>query len=186
MLDYSEKPTPLSIVPPNHIEVSLDTVPTNYPYLPRICSRQGYVFMWHTNKNEYPNLYQVSQNCKTESQWFTTKDQNGIELALALIHEYDNEVIIGCVKTAGYLKNEPKEFVHTLIKNVWKDIIKTFGHKKIICPSSSYLEYIHLFLNQKRIPHTPYCKKYMTKNKFYRIENYWIRDGLNNKTDRKV
>lgn len=180
MLDYEESPQPLSVIPPNHIEVSLDTVPTTYPYLPRICSRQGYVFMWHTDKKTHPHLYEISQECKGEAQWFTTKDTDGIELALALIHEYDDEVIIGCVKTAGYMSNEPNEVIHKLLKQVWKDIIKVFGHKKIICPSGSYLEYIHLYLNQKRIPHTPYSKKYMARNKFYRIENYWIRDGLDN------
>jgi hypothetical protein len=180
MLDYEEESNPLSIIPPSHIEVSLDTVPTAHPYLPRICSRQGYVFMWHTNKESSPELYNYSQQCKNEKQWFVTKSPDGIELALALIHEYEDEVIIGCVKTAGYLNTQSNEYIHKILKNVWKDIIKVFGHKKIICPSGSYLEYIHLFINQKRIPHTPYSKKYMVRNKFYRIDNYWVRDGLNN------
>lgn len=183
MLDYNEESNPLSVKPPHHIEVSLDTVPTTQPYLPRICARQGYVFMWHTNKNLNPELYQYSQNCKNEKQWFVTKDPDGIELALALIHEYEDEVIIGCVKTAGYLNSQSNEFIYKLLKGVWADIVNLFGHKKIICPSGSYLEYIHLFLNQKRIPHTPYSKKYMVRNKFYRIENYWVRDGLNNQTN---
>lgn len=180
MLDYTEELKPLSVIPPSHIEVTVDTVPTKHPYLPRICSRQGYVFMWHSTKEQSPDLYEYSQKVKTEEQWYTTKDPEGIEIALALIHEYDDEVIIGCVKTAGYLNTKPKSYVNDVIKNVWADIIKTFGHKRIVCPSVSYLQYIHLYLNQKRIPHSPYCKKIMSKNKFYKVETYWVRDGSNN------
>ena len=181
MLDYTEGPAPLSVVPPEHIEVSLDTVPTAYPYLPRLCSRQGYVFMWHTDKHTEPSLYESSQRVKDEEQWFTTKDREGIELALSLVHEYDDEVIIGCVKTAGYLKND--ERITALLSQVWSDLIKTFGHKTMICPSGSYLEYVHLCVNQKRIPHQPYAQKAMRKRGFKRKEYYWVRRGSNHKTD---
>lgn len=180
MLDYEELVELPEVKIPNFVEVSLDTVPTKQPYLPRLCSKQGYVFMWYTTKELAPHLYEYSQKVKDEEQWYTTKDPEGIELALALIHEYDDEVIIGCVKTAGYLNTQPAEFINKTLKNVWKDLIKVFGHKKIICPSGSYLEYVHLYLNQKRIPHTPYSKKLMKKNGFYRDNNFWIRDGLNN------
>ena len=183
MLDYEEKPNLLTVEIPSHIEVSKDTVPTKQPYLPRICSRQGYVFMWHSTKEKHPDLYEYSQRVKQEEQWYTTEDPEGIELALALIHEYEDEVIIGCVKTAGYLNTQSSEFVNNILKGVWKDIIQVFGHKRIICPSGTYLEYIHLYLNQKRIPHSPYSKKLMLKNKFYRKDNYWIRDGFNNQTN---
>lgn len=186
MLDYNEEQKPLSVEVPTHIEVSLDTVPTAYPYLPRLCGRQGYVFMWHTNRDKEPDLYDLSQNVKNEEQWFTTKDPNGIEKVLALIHEYDDEVIIGCVKTAGYLKHKSNNYINILLKDTWKDLIDIFGHKRIICPNGSYLEYVHLCVNQKRIPHMPYAKKLMMKNKFHRDGYYWIRDGLNHKTHREV
>jgi hypothetical protein len=183
MYDYEEEQKPLSVEVPTHIEVSLDTVPTAHPYLPRLCARQGYVFMWHTSRDKEPDLYELSQNAKNEKQWFTTKDPNGIELVLVLLHEYDDEVIIGCVKSAGYLTNKSSDYLHTLLKGAWKDLIDIFGHKKIICPNSSYLEYVHLCVNQKRIPHMPYDKKLMIKNKFRKAGYYWIRDGLNNKTN---
>ena len=180
MYDYKEAQNPLSVKVPAHIEVSLDTVPTKYPYLPRLCSRQGYVFMWYTTPDKEPDLYELSQSFKNEEQWFTTKDPNGIEKVLVLIHEYDDEVIIGCVKTSGYLIHKSNEYINSLLKCAWKDLIHMFGHKRIICPSGSYLEYVHLCLNQKRIPHTPYAKKRMLRNKFYREGYFWIRDGLNN------
>lgn len=182
MLEYEEDPVPLTVNTPDHIEVSLDTVPLGYPYLPRLCARQGYVFLWHTTKETSPHLYERSQEVKTDTQWFTAKDPEGIEIALSLIHEYEDEVILGCVKTAGYL-NDDNDFVIETLKSVWQDIIDTFGHKKIICPSGSYLEYVHLCINQKKIPHQPYHKKIMRKCGFKRHGNYWVRDGSNHKTN---
>lgn len=176
MQNYVQKLQPLSVVVPNHIEVSPDTVPIAQPYLPRLCPRQGYVFMWHTTKELEPDLYPLSQAAKNEEQWFTTKDPEGIEKVLALVHEYDDEVIIGCLKSAGYLQGKPKGYIKAILDNAWSDLILTFGHKKIICPSSSYLEYVHLCMNQKKIQHWPYDKKIMHKYHFKRNDLYWVRD----------
>jgi hypothetical protein len=164
----------------NNIEVSVDTIPTKHPYLPRICSRQGHVFLWCSNQTEYPSLYNSSQKCKNESQWIVSNNLENIEMAVALIHEYDNEVIIGCVKTAGYVNELGKQFVNDYLYKIWNDIITTFGHKRIICPTGSYLEYIHMYMNQKRIPRSPYRRKLLNKFNFIKIDNYWVRDGSNN------
>jgi hypothetical protein len=176
MYEYEEPSVPLPSF--NNVEVSLDTVPTNYPYLPRICAKQGQVFLW--TENNIPKLYEVSQKCKNEPQWVTSNNPENIEMAVALIHVYDNEIIIGCVKTAGYVEELGKQFVKNYIKKVWLDIIEKFKDKTIICPSGSYTEYIHMCMNQMKIPRTPYNKKLMKKLGFVREGNYWIRYGSYN------
>lgn len=178
MYDYEELVSPLQSF--NNVEVSVDTVPTNYPYLPRICSRQGQVFLWVENKHSIPELYNASQRCKNEPQWVVSKNSDNIEMAVSLIHVYDTEVIVGCVKTAGYVEELGKDFVKEYIKKVWAEIVNQFKDKTIICPSGSYNEYIHMCMNQMRIPRTPYNKKIMKSFKFIRKDNYWIRYGSNN------
>jgi hypothetical protein len=181
MYDYEETSEPLNSF--DNVEVFVDTVPTNYPYLPRICSRQGQVFLWVETKDKYPELYETSQNCKDEPQWVVSKIQDNIEMAVALIHVYEDEVIVGCVKTAGYVEELGKDFVKYYVKKVWNDIVNRFNDKTIICPAGSYNEYIHMCMNQMKIPRTPYHKKIMKSFGFVREDNYWIRYGLNNQTD---
>jgi hypothetical protein len=176
MYEYKELSTPMQSF--DNIEVSVDTVPTKYPYLPRLCDRQGQVFLW--TETDIPKLYLASQRCKDEPQWVVSTDPEKIEMAVALIHVYENEVIVGCVKTAGYVEELGKEFVKDYVKSVWKDIVNKFKDKTIICPSGSYNEYIHMCMNQMRIPRTPYSKKIMKSFGFVRKDNYWIRYGSNN------
>ena len=178
MYEYEELSTPMQSF--DNIEVSVDTVPTNYPYLPRICSKQGQVFLWTESKDNIPQLHQASQRCKNEPQWVVSTDSDKIEMAVALIHVYDDEIIVGCVKTAGYVEELGKEFVKQYVKSVWNNIVTKFKDKTIICPSGSYNEYIHMCMNQMRIPRTPYHKKIMKSFGFVRKENYWIRYGSNN------
>lgn len=177
MYEYEEPSTPMLSF--NNIEISVDTVPIKHPYLPRLCSKQGQVFLWVEQKENIPSLYKSSQRCKNEPQWVVSKDPDKIEIAVSLIHVYDDEVIVGCVKTAGYVEEMGKEFVKSYIKKVWSDIVNKFEDKTIICPAGSYIEYIHLSLNQKRIPRLPYHKKIMKSFGFVRKDNYWIRYGSN-------
>jgi hypothetical protein len=178
MYEYENYSTPLQSF--DDVEVSVDVIPTKHPYLPRLCAKQGQVFLWYSTKEKHPLLYNSSQECKEESQWIVSKVPDNIEMAVALIHEYEDEVIIGCVKTAGYVTKLGNEFVVEYLRKVWSDLIKVFGHKRIICPSGSYLEFIHMSMNQKRIPRSPYRRKLLNKFKFVKRDNYWVRDGSNN------
>ena len=178
MYEYEENSTPMQSF--NDIEVCVDVIPTKHPYLPRLCAKQGQVFLWYSTKEKHPSLYQSSQDCKEESQWIVSKIPDNIEMAVALIHVYEDEVIVGCVKTAGYVSKLGNVFVKQYLRKVWLDLISTFGHKKIICPTSTHLEFIHLCMNQKRIPHSPYDAKLLKKLKFKKYNDYWVRDGSNN------
>lgn len=178
MYDYEKVSTPLPSF--DNVEVTVDNIPTKYPYLPRICAKQGQVFLWVESKNNLPQLYNSSQKCKNEPQWVISKDQENIEMAVALIHVYDDEVIVGCVKTAGYVEELGKEYVKDYIIKVWNVIVNKFKNKTIICPAGSYNEYIHMCMNQMKIPRTPYSKKIMKPLGFIRSGDYWIRYGSNN------
>lgn len=178
MYEYSEE----AILPcpntPSDVEAQLDTLRIVYPVAPRICSRRAYFLIWISDASKDPDLYKDSQRSKYDTQWIHSKDKEHIEKGVVMIHIYDDEVIIGTLKTAGYMNRKSKVEIRNFIYKMWADIISMFGDKKIICPSGSYLECLHLAMNQKRISHEPYHHQTMKKFRFKRVDDYWVRNSL--------
>jgi len=180
MYDYSEEPTILPPKTPSDVEVQLDNLRVTYPVVPRISERRAYFFIWFSDKNIDPDLYHDSQRSKYDVQWVHCKNKEHIEKGVAMIHIYDDEVIIGTIKTAGYMNRKSNIEVRAFIRKMWGDIILMFGDKSIICPSGSYLECLHLVMNQRRITHEPYHREVMKQFGFKRDGDYWVRYGSNN------
>lgn len=174
MLEYSEESNPLcALVLPNNVDVTLETTPTEYPYVARICPNRGHVLIWYTHRDNYPEL----KITKGGDQTFWCKEDWKLEYGLAIVYPYEKEVIIGTVKYYGYMQNYGRVHTNKIIKNLWNDIIMMFGDRKIICPSGSYMELLHLAINQKRIPRNSYKKQIMEPLGFKREGDYWIRDA---------
>jgi hypothetical protein len=182
MYEYSKESNPLRIQLHN-TEVQLDNLPTQHPFVPRICEERGYFIIWYGSPNSDPDLVAHSLKCKNDPQWVSCSEEWMIEKGVALVYPYEDETIIGSVKVAGYMNNRPRAEVRRYIKSLWRDIIEQFGGKRIVCPAGSYLEYLHLSINQKRIPHDAYLASLMIQNGFERHEHYWVRDGSDHKTD---
>jgi len=179
MYEYNEESNPIDMaceLLPN-IEIKQDKLPILHPYVPRLCKHRGYFLIWYGSSETDPDIAVHSVNAKLEPQWISCDDNNKIEKAVALIYPYDDEVIIGTVKYPGYIKTRSKAERTKLLKSVWKDIIKMFGNKKIICPTGTYFDHLHLVMNEKRAPHEAYHKRLMMSNGFNRHEEYWIRDA---------
>ena len=175
MYDYEEEPV-LPLPPhPSDVEIQLDHLRITYPVVPRICSRRAHMFIWFSDKEQDPDLYNDSQRSKYDVQWAHCNDKEKIEKGVALIHIYDDEIIIGTVKTAGYMNRKSNIEIRKFIRKMWVDIISMFGNKKIICPSGMYLECLHLVMNQRRITHEPYHREIMKQFKFHRDGDFWIR-----------
>ena len=175
MYDYEKSASPISLKIPSDIEVVLDNIPIKHPFVPRICAQQGYLFIWFGTKETDPDLYEDSQDNKLDSQWATLTNNENIEKGVALFHIYDDEVIIGSFKTAGYMGKRGKVEVRNFLRKMWTDTITMFGDKRIICPAGSMFEFLHLTMNQKRIPHEPYHRELMQQFGFKRVGDYWIR-----------
>jgi hypothetical protein len=58
---------------------------------------------------------------------------------------------------------------------MYSDIIKTFSHYKIIIPTGSYMEQLHLVMNQMRIQKEPYHREIMQQFGFKKQDKYYIR-----------
>ena len=99
-----------------------------------------------------------------------------IEKGVCLVYPFEDEVILGLVKTAGYMIIRNRTSIRNFIQIMWADIIKMFGNKKIICPTGSYLEFVQMSMNQSKISHDPYHKRIMKQFNFIRHEYYWIRE----------
>lgn len=175
MYDYEEE----AILPlpshPSDVEIQLDHLRITYPVVPRICSRRAHMFIWFSDKEQDPDLYYDCQRSKYDVQWAHCSDKEKIEKGVALIHIYEDEIIIGTVKTAGYMNRKTDVEIRAFIRKMWSDIISMFGNKKIICPSGSYLECLHLAMNQRRITHEPYHREIMKQFGFKRVGDYWVR-----------
>lgn len=175
MYEYSEESNPLNVQLPPNVDTTLENTPTEYPYVARICPNQGHVLIWYTSKDQYPELDGMIN--KGGDQTFWCNEEWKLEYGMAIVYPYDNEVVIGTVKYYGYMKNLGRVKTNQIIKQMWKDIVKMFGNRKIICPSGTYLELLHLAMNQKRIPRNSYKKQTMESLGFKRTGDYWIRDA---------
>lgn len=181
MYDYEEEALPLRMnMLPQNIELKQDFLPTQHPYVPRFCKERGHFIIWNGNKNDDQDLYEDSQKFKDEPQWLTSNKTENVELGIALLYDYDYELIIGSVKTANYMNRRTGVQIRSFIRKMWNDIILMFGDRKIICPAGSLFEYYHLAMNQKRIPHDAYHHDIMKQFGFKRVDDYWVRDGFNN------
>lgn len=175
MYDYEEEALILPPSTPFDVEIQKDYLRVSYPIVPRICPRRAYFFIWFSDKDKDPDLYVDSQRSKYDAHWAHCRDKEKIEKGVAMIHIYGDEIIIGTLKTAGYMNRKTKVENRQLIRRMWSDIIHMFGDKKIICPTGSYLECLHLALNQRRITREPYHREIMKQFGFKKFSDYWIR-----------
>lgn len=178
MYDYEESANPLNpLFLAKNVDVYLDDTPTEYPYVARICATQGYFLIWHTSETTYPEITPLALSCKNEKQSKTCPELHKIEIGQAVIYPFTDEVIIGTIKYYNYMKILGQNKTNKIIKAIWKDIIAMFGDRKIICPSGSYFEWLHMSINQKKIPHSSYKENLMKSMGFKRVGNYWIRNA---------
>lgn len=176
MYEYSEEallPPPNNL--PSDIEIQEDHLRVTYPVVPRICNRRAYFLIWYSDKDKDPELYDDCQRSKYDIHWVHCKNKEHIEKGVVMAHIYDDEVIIGTMKTAGYMNRKTKSENRKFIRKMWTDVLNMFGNKRIICPSGTYLECLHLTMNQRRITREPYHYQIMKQFGFIREGDYWIR-----------
>lgn len=176
MYEYTEGPNSLNLIyVPSNVEIKLDTLPIAYPYVPRLCKQQGYFIIWYGSPDDNQDILDQCIAVKNEKMWACCDSLDRVDLSLALVYPYENEVIIGTVKYPGYMKNRTKSQRTTVIRNTWADLIKMFSDRTIICPSGTYFDCLHLAINQQRASHEPYHKRIMSINGFKREGEMWIR-----------
>ena len=183
MYDYNEtiSQTNLPYNFPKHIEVQLDNFPVEKPYLPRIDGRQAHMFLWLGKKEEDGELYEIAQKTKGERQWVQNNRPNTYIKGVGMFHIYDEYVIVGSLKYAGYMKNRPMTENRKLIRQMWCDTINIFKNKDMLCPSGTYFDWLHLTMNQMRAQKEPYHREIMWQFGFDKViegklKDYWIRN----------
>ena len=176
MYDYKETISPVKIDIPN-VDIVMDTLPILYPYCPRICDRQAHFLIWWGTKETDPDIYIDTLKNKDEEQWVTCKENWKLEKGIAMLHIYEKEIILGGVKTSGVLRKRPKTSIRKLIRQMYSDIVNTFPHYKIIIPTGTYMEQLHLVMNQMRIQKEPYHREIMQQFGFKKQDKYYIRYG---------
>lgn len=177
MYDYKEESNPIGVELLPNVDDVLDTIPITYPYVPRFCKEVGHMLIWWGTEHTDPDIAGFCFRVKREAQWITCKEDWKVEKAIVLLWPYEDEVIIGAIKYPGYMKKRTPVEIRSWLRLVWADVVSMFGNKRIICPSGTYLECVHLYMNQMKISHEAYHHKIMKKNGFKRYNaDFWIRE----------
>ena len=180
MYEYKETISQLDIKVPSHIEVQLDNLPLEKPYMPRIDGRQAHMFLWLGKKEDDIETYNLAENCKSEIMWVDNKTPNTYIKGVGAFHIYDDYVVVGSLKYAGYLQRKTPADRRHLIRTMWCETINIFKDKDIMCPSGTFFNWVHLSLNQMTVQKEPYHREIMQQFGFKRDEDYWIRDKKSN------
>ena len=176
MYEYKEIISQLDIKVPSHIEVQLDNLPLDKPYMPRIDGRLAHMFLWLGKKEDDIETYNLAENCKSEIMWVDNKTPNTYIKGVGMFHIYDDYVVVGSLKYAGYLQRKTPADRRHLIRTMWCETINIFKDKDIMCPSGTFFNWVHLSLNQMTVQKEPYHREIMHQFGFKRDEDYWIRD----------
>ena len=180
MYEYKETISQLDIKVPSHIEVQLDNLPLDKPYMPRIDGRQAHMFLWLGKKEDDIETYNLAENCKSEIMWVDNKTPNTYIKGVGMFHIYDDYVVVGSLKYAGYLQRKTPADRRHLLRTMWCETINIFKDKDIMCPSGTFFNWVHLSLNQMTVQKEPYHREIMHQFGFKRDEDYWIRDKKSN------
>ena len=180
MYEYKETISQLDIKVPSHIEVQLDNLPLDKPYMPRIDGRQAHMFLWLGKKEDDIETYNLAENCKSEIMWVDNKTPNTYIKGVGMFHIYDDYVVVGSLKYAGYLQRKTPADRRHLLRTMWCETINIFKDKDIMCPSGTFFNWVHLSLNQMTVQKEPYHREIMQQFGFKRDEDYWIRDKKSN------
>ena len=176
MYEYKETISQLDIKVPSHIEVQLDNLPLEKPYMPRIDGRQAHMFLWLGKKEDDIETYNLAENSRGEIMWVDNKTPNTYIKGVGMFHIYDDYVVVGSLKYAGYLQRKTPADRRHLLRTMWCETINIFKDKDIMCPSGTFFNWVHLSLNQMTVQKEPYHREIMHQFGFKRDEDYWIRD----------
>ena len=180
MYEYKETISQLDLKVPSHIEVQLDNLPLEKPYMPRIDGRQAHMFLWLGKKEDDIETYNLAENSRGEIMWVDNKTPNTYIKGVGAFHIYDDYVVVGSLKYAGYLQRKTPADRRHLIRTMWCETINIFKDKDIMCPSGTFFNWVHLSLNQMTVQKEPYHREIMQQFGFKRDEDYWIRDKKSN------
>ncbi len=177
MYEYKETISQLDLQVPDNIEVQLDNLPLGYPYMPRLCERQGHFLLWLGKKEEDIELYNLAQKTIGEEMWIQPKTPNTFIKGVGMFHIYEDHIVCGSMKYAFYLNSKDATYRRKLLRTMWCETINIFENKDIICPSGTYFDYIHLTINQMTTQKEPYHYQIMTQFGFKKDDSgdYWIR-----------
>ena len=176
MYEYKEIISQLDIKVPNHIEVQLDNLPLEKPYMPRIDGRQAHMFLWLGKKEDDIETYNLAENSRGEIMWVDNKTPNTYIKGVGMFRIYDDYVVVGSLKYAGYLQRKTPADRRHLLRTMWCETINIFKDKDIMCPSGTFFNWVHLSLNQMTVQKEPYHREIMQQFGFKRDEDYWVRN----------
>lgn len=167
-----------------NFHVKRDDLIDQYPYPIRMAEKQGFFLFLTTGVNDpkISNAIKEKANlCKKERQAVMLSSRKDlIELGFLVFHIFENEIVVGCIKTPGYLKGRlgtPQ--LKEIYSSLWDELIRLYPKHVITVPTFEYLNHLSLAINNSKIPRLPYKGVNMRAKGFKKVnELFWQRDCL--------
>lgn len=149
------------------IETKIEDIDSDIvPIVPKLCNRQGLLFVWTTPLYNADEITASAIEFKLEPQSVKSSVADNCEVMIAQVHQYDTFVFISSVKYYNYIARMSKCERIMLIETVWKTLIELFKDKTIYAATASSLNQAHQIFNNKNIQHEPYSEKLMRRMGF--------------------
>lgn len=151
------------------LESKLDDLDLMHPLVPRMHANQGIFLIWSIDLDfdtawlPYSVAAVAHQGLqhKSEQQMAKSSCANCVEFCIAQLHIDQDYVLIGALKTANWYNQARPGDMRQYYKKFWRLLTNSIFDKKIIAPTGSYIEKLHVELNNKRIPRDAYHKEVM-------------------------
>lgn len=152
------------------LETKLDDLDLVHPLVPRMHDEQSIFLIWSIDLDCNMSWLPYSMTAvahqglqyKSEQQMAKSSCANCVEFCIAQLHIDQDYVFVGAVKTANWWNKANAGDMRRYYKKFWRLLTNSIFDKKVIAPTGSYIEQLHLELNNKRIPRDAYHKEIMT------------------------
>jgi hypothetical protein len=144
------------------IETKIEDIADIHPVVPKLCDKQGLLFIWTIPLHKANDPSSDAILFKTEAQSVKSSVPDSCEIMIAQVHEYEDFTFVASVKYYNYIGKLDKEKRTELCMLVWKTLTSLYN-KPLYAPGSSMLNRAHNLLNGKNIQHEPYNSKLLRR-----------------------
>ena len=177
---YSEGTLPCRRKFPDNIHVVRDTILTKPPYMIRMSGKQGFI-LFYTLSDDNPlmtdEIKTAIEDTETEWQFVHSGKRGSHDVALMVVHEYESNLVISAIKTAGCLRKRITPSIYRkIIKTFMQDVLSVYPDKDIVLPTYDHLQTLSWNINGSKIAYAPYSGTRLRTLGFKQIDDYyWLK-----------
>ena len=161
------------------IETKLEDLDDILPIVPKLCKKQGLLFVWTLPVEESGEVFTDALLFKNEPQSIKSSVPDKCESFIAQVHIYEKFVFIASVEYYNFMSKLSKQDRSLLCREVWETLIDVFKDKEIFAATADLLNTAHNIFNGKNIQREPYNKKMLKNLGFKKVQVGNLSEHLN-------